>query len=1274
VAVLNLVQDPGRITFDTKLDLQISPGAFLLRSLTLWNPDSALGELQNQASGYAFPLGPAYALGQLLHVPMWIWERGISAVLMVLAFEGMRRLALAWGGLGTQAAFLAGLFYMLSPRLLSTVGALTGETLPSAILPWTVLPLVLCLRGRLSVGRAVVYSVATIPLMGGQNATEVLAALTLPAVVLVVNGQPWTTRLRMFASWVGGAVLASLWWLVPLVLLGRYGSPFLEYVESARTTTGQIGWLSALRGTDHWVAFVGAGDSSSWRTGAELTSSRFLLVSTTVAAVIGLLGLASSRLPRRYSLLVVLVIGLFTLTAGRGGPAASVLGGPWTTLLDGPLAPFRNVHKFDPAVRVALALGFAAAAEVVLRRRVGGRRTRPRRTALVLTAALAVPVVAASMPMFRGELRDSSGFTAIPVAWHRAADYLRSQPGVVRSLVVPASGFAVQTWGRSIDEPMQVVAGDPWTARTQTPLAPAGTIRWLNLVEAAVAAGRPDPEFASLLARAGITHVVVRNYAVRAGADDPRVRLLDAADAVSVVGGPEALGPLVAGDVVGDDQAVLSPTGTGAPDVLTDTLQKIERNFGGVHDVTSQVMTRDEPFRSSRPVHDYLDDPPGAQTVARYTGVSEVRASTSAGYADSIGLVVPAEGPYAAVDGSPTTSWVTAPYAEARGSWIDLRFRRPTVLGDITMHFDVVNGARVRVIAVDTDSGRRTARVDDDGNVSGLRMETAPTRSVRFTVVDAVVTSRPVMLPEIAIDGVPIGRTLVVPGSAAADTSVVLSSPAPRPSCMPFYAGLSCRATYQRLSAEGIGWMRDLDVTQRGTWTISGSVVATGGYPVAALMSPLSPAQVRVGGSSWYGGDPSTVPQNAFDGSPATVWVSAPDDRRPVLDFSWDKPRTISRVIPRLLPGTPGRLPDRMLVESDGRSQSVTLGEFGTGLIDPVRTSHLRVTLIREADGPDDSPVAVSEFVIKGLEGRTYHAPENAPTGSVCGFGPQIVVDGRTILTRVRGTIGDVVRGAPLELTPCGAGPREIRLEPGARRISVENAGGFAVTTLVLRSAGAASYASRSGTARVEGWGATDRTVRVSADAPALLAVTQSRNPGWQATLGGKRLEPVELDGWMQGWRVPAGSDGIVKLRFTPQLPYLVGLLGGLAIALLLMVAAGWSLVRRRAGGTFLAEVDDRPLSRGPVVLSLAVLAVLSAPVGVGALVGVVLVARRRATAVAVALIVALGLTAIVVAFARLDTNLVAPDVADLLMAAGFGIMAGRVVGEARARSGSDDG
>ncbi|MBM0238522.1 DUF3367 domain-containing protein [Micromonospora sp. ATA32] len=135
-------QRPGQVTFDTKLDLAANPIHFLARALHLWNPEATSGELQNQAYGYLFPMGPFFAAGQLLGLPPWITQRLWCALLFCAAFYGLLRLARALR-IGTEPTrYAAALGYALAPRMLTEVGALSSEMLSAALLPWVLLPLV----------------------------------------------------------------------------------------------------------------------------------------------------------------------------------------------------------------------------------------------------------------------------------------------------------------------------------------------------------------------------------------------------------------------------------------------------------------------------------------------------------------------------------------------------------------------------------------------------------------------------------------------------------------------------------------------------------------------------------------------------------------------------------------------------------------------------------------------------------------------------------------------------------------------------------------------------------------------------------------------------------------------------------------------------------------------------------------------------------------------------------------------------------------------------
>src|SRR5882724_1091709 len=142
LAALCFVQQPGRIVPDTKVDLAIAPVAWLGRALHAWDPSGNFGQMQNQAYGYLFPMGPFFAVGKMLAVPAWVVQRLWWALLLCTAFTGVVLLA-GRLGIGTPWARLAGgLVFALSPRILSELGPVSVEIWPSAVAPWVLLPLI----------------------------------------------------------------------------------------------------------------------------------------------------------------------------------------------------------------------------------------------------------------------------------------------------------------------------------------------------------------------------------------------------------------------------------------------------------------------------------------------------------------------------------------------------------------------------------------------------------------------------------------------------------------------------------------------------------------------------------------------------------------------------------------------------------------------------------------------------------------------------------------------------------------------------------------------------------------------------------------------------------------------------------------------------------------------------------------------------------------------------------------------------------------------------
>jgi arabinofuranan 3-O-arabinosyltransferase len=81
-----------------------------------------------------------------------------------------------------------------------------------------------------------------------------------------------------------------------------------------------------------------------------------------------------------------------------------------------------------------------------------------------------------------------------------------------------------------------------------------------------------------------------------------------------------------------------------------------------------------------------------------------------------------------------------------------------------------------------------------------------------------------------------------------------------------------------------------------------------------------------------------------------------------------------------------------------------------------------------------------------------------------------------------------------------------------------------------------------------------------------VLVIPESINPGWVArTSSGIRLTPVAVNGWQQGWVVPAWNPGTITLTFATNSLYRAGLAVGLAMLPVLATLALWRTRRRPA-------------------------------------------------------------------------------------------------------------
>ncbi|WP_310528731.1 alpha-(1-_3)-arabinofuranosyltransferase [Nocardioides sp.] len=1207
---LAMTQSPGLLVPDTKLDLAIAPIDFLARAGHFWDAEGAFGQLQNQAYGYLWPMGPFFVIGDLLGLPEWVVQRLWVALVMVVAFVGAAVVSRRLGVRSDLACLLAGFAYALSPRMLTVLGPISIEAWPSALAPWVLLPLIIGAE-RGSPRRAAALSALAVAMVGGVNAAATSAVLPLGALWLLTRAAG-PRRRSMMVWWPFFTALGTLWWLIPLFVLGAYSPPFLDYIEAAANTTFPTSLFDALRGTSNWVPFV---DSAS-RAGNDLIRQPYLVMNSVVLLMLGLIGLSLRRNPHRGFLLSGVGVGVFLVTMGHQGAVEGWFAPQLQDLLDGPLAPLRNVHKFDPVIRLPLVIGLAFCVSEITERlaaaRVDGTASRGDRINFRTWVTIAVvAVIGAALPMVVGRVAPAAAYSDVPGYWYEAAQWLGDEddPGV--ALLVPGSSFGSYVWGSPRDEPFQALATTPWAVRNAVPLAPAGNIRMLDAIETRLAQGRGSPGLTAYLRRAGVSHLVMRNDLSRgpdipdpvlvhqAIDDSPGLALVaefgpnvggaariegelgkamvnggwqseyaaieifavtptpSPAETTSrnvvVVGGPEDLLDLADLGVLGDapvqlaaDQPEPEP---GTSVILTDGLRNVERNFGRLHDSSSATRSASEAGNFSKFARDYLlPDADRWSTSARIHGAASVTASSSQSDANAYGAVQPGELPYAALDGDPSTAWSAGAVTEG-GRWWQVEFETPVALGQVSITVTDDGNEELRVVTDDWESPPLGFRPNDTRRVA------VPGTTKRLRIED--LSGRPdnrLAITEIVSDRIDVTRELVLPDlpdGVAPDLVVLRRLMDARNGCAVVETDVRCLQGQASTPEERTDFHRAFTLPDATEWPVSIRVSARPGRAFDRIA--LTSQAVSVIASSVGNVDQRSGPVAAIDGDPHTTWTSSLGEIEPELDFDWLGKRTISGIALNVAQETAARAPQSVRLLWRGGSKFVELNDSGSARFSPIRTNHLTVHVIDAEPASDIRFDGSTRLVPVGiselvLTGLPY-IPVALPTTAIntaCGTGPRLEVNGASIPTRVVGTPADMFAGAGAEAVPCGS--PTVALKSGANAVAVLASDAFVADSVVLGASATADAGS------VVARQPSPVTIDAEPTDAGPLVTHMNVNEGWDAEQSGAELTPVVFDGWRQGWTTR--SDQPVEARFGPDLMYRLALALGLVGVLTLIVVS----------------------------------------------------------------------------------------------------------------------
>ena len=549
-----LWQRPGWATTDTKIDLHVDPLRFLSDVAAAWTPTTDLGDVHSaQYSGYLWPMGPFFAALRELGLAPWLIQRLWLGLLLAVAAWGMLRLLDVLVGRPRGIAHLvATAFYLFNPYTVFNTGRATSALIAYAALPWL---LIVVHRGVRAVHGwrgwrgwwwAGAFALLLTSSAAGINAAVVGWMLVGPLVLLLYEPITGAVRWRDAGGFLVRmgvlGVLASLWWIVPLLVHVRYGIDFLQFTEQPRSIWGTNSMNESLRLMGYWTSYLGYGYGVArplFDDSPTLLYNPLVVGASLLLPALATLGFLWTRRFRYGPFLMLLVIvGVFIMAAGFSEGTQVRKAMEWIYREAWLVRFMRTTQKAAPLVAVGVAGLLGLGARLAWARLRELRPGRGRTAALVgAPAALAALIVLAGLPLVRGEALDSQlNWDTIPAAWTEAGNGLdRELPENSRALILPGSVFYYYSWGGTVDSILPRLTERPVAGRYETPLSDLHSFELLTTVDSLVQQERLFPgQLRPLLRLMGVGAVV-------SGSDDDLSRSgsIDPASAAAELAGQD---------------------------------------------------------------------------------------------------------------------------------------------------------------------------------------------------------------------------------------------------------------------------------------------------------------------------------------------------------------------------------------------------------------------------------------------------------------------------------------------------------------------------------------------------------------------------------------------------------------------------------------------------------------------------------------------------------------------------------------------------------------
>lgn len=662
------------------------------------------------------------------------------------------------------------------------------------------------------------------------------------------------------------------------------------------------------------------------------------------------------------------------------------------------------------------------------------------------------------------------------------------------------------------------------------------------------------------------------------------VQTFPAKDPLVVSGSTDSLLPLAGSGIsegratvlAGDPKAAGIAATPGATLVITDGNQRRAVTFGSIANNTSYLLGATQHpswLTSGIPLTYKVVTGSNAETVAAPIGAATV-SSTSFGSTPLFDQ--PTEGPASAFDGDPTTAWVATGTNNSVGQSLSITLDHavPVTKIAITPLDDLKQRPTISEVTITTDRGsvhRAIPRLNAPVTVS---VAPGTTRHLTITIDAARRPSSAYFLgplgagiTDVAIPGVhfqpamqaPTGEVASFTGASRSPAIVSFSEPVEN-------AALNIPDT--TTSVQPIA--RKFVLPKAMNAVVTGTAVPAPGKPLETLLGYVGAPvgePITVTADSQLGDLPNFQPENLVSGN-AGPWVAGLGDPNPSVTLTWFGARPVGSITVALAPEASA--PKTLIIKAtDGKGGTRIVAvpkKGGTISFKPLNTNSLtihfagvqkQITVVPTGVIPVRVPVGLQSIGVPAVTTTTLPASgASAPVTFPCGDGPTVYIDGVAQKTSVTGIYGDLLDLKPMTYRVCQQ--PSVPLAAGSHIISFKPGGSFQVTGLTAQDqtsvAGTKAIVDTPRrTARITSWNPQHRTVAVSAGPATFVQVSQNFSTGWVATFDGHKLTPVRLDGWQQGWIVPAGAAGTVAMNFSPDSGYRLGLGFG---ALLLVVLA----------------------------------------------------------------------------------------------------------------------